>query len=106
MPSIPANLQSNQLADRFNKKGTVAPCPARTGAGPVVGCRVDREASGTHDLKSILDKADTVLHPGEKEALEAGEGRGTPLGSMHAAIAADRRQAADVVLAAFVVAQQ
>ena len=58
---------------------------------------------GTHDLDAILDEANTVLHAGDDDALEPGERRGTPVGSMRAAVVACRRQAADVPLGAIVV---
>ena len=47
---------------------------------------------GSNDFDPILDEADPVLHSGDDDALEPGEGGCTPVGSVCAAVAPRRRQ--------------
>ena len=49
---------------------------------------------GTHHVDPIPDEPDPVLHRGDDHALEPGERRGTPVGSVRAAVAPRRRRTA------------
>jgi hypothetical protein len=43
---------------------------------------------GTHDINTVADEAQAVLHAGDNDGLDAGEGGGGPVGAMRAAVAA------------------
>jgi hypothetical protein len=58
---------------------------------------------GTDHFDPRPDEPNLVLHAGDDPALEPGERRGTPVGSVRAAVAPCRRQAANVPLGAVVV---
>ena len=82
------------------------------GLGPVdagprlagVRCRSQREGQtlaselGTDHFDPILDEPNLILHAGDDHALEPGERRCTPVGSVRAAVAACRRQTANIPL--------
>src|SRR5262245_14165304 len=58
---------------------------------------------GTDHFDPIPDEPDVVLHARDDHAREPRERRRTPVGTMRAAVAPCRRQAADVPLGAVVV---
>ena len=58
---------------------------------------------GADGLQAVVDEAQTVLQTGGNHAFDAGERRGTPVGAMGAAVAACRRQAANVPFAPVVI---
>ena len=58
---------------------------------------------GTNHFDPIPDEPDLVLHRGDDHALEPGERRRAPVGSVRAAVVPRHRRAADVPLSAVVV---